>query len=519
MLLKSILASAISLATFSAFAADYFVVVPLPNKTVNTSAIKVLLAQSSLPGATIGIAYSYNLNQNLQVTGDATYTGYGVTWSVVSGHPPSGLSLNASTGTLAGTPSIVAPGTDFVIAATYKGKRGQQVYNLTVSAPVSQAQLVAAVPAKSFTTNSGTQSFSVSWRNAGNGPMTLTANGISAPLSLLSNNCTSILPGNSCSMLIGVDTKNLITSGSALLSTAGATQNDSVPLSWTMLYSTARWGQPALDFGTVDAGTTATKTVALYNDGTGVANFSVTQGAPVYVSVNASACAAVAPGASCDVTLTYSPPAGSTTAMGAAVAVSNATSQTNTLSISGQGMVATYAQGPILLPKSTTVGTTLSATGAYTVSGWYKINTTGQTGNLISLGSYANFQNGTLGQATISVGGANNTLYYNYYYSLSATPGYIWSTLADTGQTVPANTWVHIAAQVDSNRVLRIAVNGTFLAFSRTLTTSEVNGLIGVYFPNDFISKMTGQAVDLRMYQGLPYNGTSFTPPARTAGL
>lgn len=64
----------------------------------------------------------------LQVTGDSSFSGAGVTWAVESGALPAGLTLGAN-GTISGTPT--AAGTSsFTVKATYKTKSGQQTYSI-----------------------------------------------------------------------------------------------------------------------------------------------------------------------------------------------------------------------------------------------------------------------------------------------------------------------------------------------------------------------------------------------------
>lgn len=133
---KSVLASSLMLAALSASAADYYVVTPVKGRTQNTASITVSLSQSSLPSGQVGTAYSYDFKQNLQVIGDASYTDYGVSWTVRAGTLPAGLSLNASTGVLSGTPTAGGP-SSFTIGATYKTKNGDRAYDLVVSQPVT----------------------------------------------------------------------------------------------------------------------------------------------------------------------------------------------------------------------------------------------------------------------------------------------------------------------------------------------------------------------------------------------
>lgn len=92
----------------------------------------------------MGNAYSYDFKQNLQVTGDPAYSGYGLKWAVASGSLPAGLSLNADTGVLSGTPTTQGTAS-FTLAATYKTKSGTQSYQIPVELAVSLS-LTESVP-------------------------------------------------------------------------------------------------------------------------------------------------------------------------------------------------------------------------------------------------------------------------------------------------------------------------------------------------------------------------------------
>jgi uncharacterized lipoprotein NlpE involved in copper resistance len=97
---------------------------------VVTISITVKLAPATPPQGLIGQAYSYDLRQLLSVSGDGTYTGAGVTWSVVSGSLPAGLHLT-SDGRIAGTPTAAGTGS-LVARATYRGFNGDQTYQVVV---------------------------------------------------------------------------------------------------------------------------------------------------------------------------------------------------------------------------------------------------------------------------------------------------------------------------------------------------------------------------------------------------
>ncbi|MBZ5667485.1 MAG: Ig domain-containing protein [Acidobacteriia bacterium] len=74
--------------------------------TINTA---LTITTTSLPGGSVGTAYS----ATLQASGGATP----YTWSLTSGTLPAGLSLNATSGTISGTPTTIAT-SNFTIAVT-----------------------------------------------------------------------------------------------------------------------------------------------------------------------------------------------------------------------------------------------------------------------------------------------------------------------------------------------------------------------------------------------------------------
>jgi hypothetical protein len=118
----------------SSFASNYYVVVPVPAKTTSDGAknISVSLVSYSLPSGQVGQPYAgFDFKTLLSVTGDASYSGYGVHWSIAAGSLPAGLTLN-SDGTLSGIPS--SGGTaSFQVMATYKTKAGQQAFQVFVA--------------------------------------------------------------------------------------------------------------------------------------------------------------------------------------------------------------------------------------------------------------------------------------------------------------------------------------------------------------------------------------------------
>lgn len=132
--LKLIAGLALACSTLSAYATDYYVVVPFKSKTTTEKppVVTVTLGAVGLPAAYQGTAYAYDLKPLLQVKGDASFDLTKVTWSLSAGTLPAGLTLKTD-GTLAGTPTV--PGQQTVtVRANYKGVNGEQSYQLVTIA-------------------------------------------------------------------------------------------------------------------------------------------------------------------------------------------------------------------------------------------------------------------------------------------------------------------------------------------------------------------------------------------------
>ena len=129
---KLIIALALAGLTAQAFASDYYVVVPVPNRVISTSKISVALNPVTLPAGRVGTAYAgFNFRTLLQVYGDPAFSLGAVTWKVTAGTLPAGLTLSAS-GQLEGTPTAAST-SSFQVTASYKTKTGVQSYSVVVS--------------------------------------------------------------------------------------------------------------------------------------------------------------------------------------------------------------------------------------------------------------------------------------------------------------------------------------------------------------------------------------------------
>ena len=129
-----------------AHAADYFVVAPATYRASaaqpdtppdvpepEPEVITVGLVPTTFAKAKVGTAFSYDMSTLLSVTGDAAFDSNQVSWSVIQGTLPLGLTLQAN-GSLAGTPTTEGI-YSFSLAATYKGQSGPQNYSMEVENP------------------------------------------------------------------------------------------------------------------------------------------------------------------------------------------------------------------------------------------------------------------------------------------------------------------------------------------------------------------------------------------------
>lgn len=151
--------------------------------TVNASGQPVVITRNTLPNGTVGAAY----NQTI------TYTGSTATWSVHDGVLPTGLSLDASTGVISGTPSVGSR-TQFVIKATNAfttdGAQNLVGYAVRVDPFVVAPYLIENSIPDCHTTIPYSQTFSAT----GDAPFTWSLSG-SLPTGLSFNASTATLSG------------------------------------------------------------------------------------------------------------------------------------------------------------------------------------------------------------------------------------------------------------------------------------------------------------------------------------
>ena len=105
------------------------------NLSITVSAPPLSVTTTSLAGGSIGNAYA---NQTLQATGGISP----YKWSVTTGSLPAGLSLNASTGVISGTPTGTFVGTvNFTVTATDSETPTAKTANANLSIAISVAPL------------------------------------------------------------------------------------------------------------------------------------------------------------------------------------------------------------------------------------------------------------------------------------------------------------------------------------------------------------------------------------------
>ena len=97
--------------------------------TVTITAAPIVVNPASLPAATVGTAYSQTLSAS---GGTGSYT-----WSVSAGALPAGLTLNAASGVISGTPTTAGASSFTIRATDGSGAFGTRAYNVTTNAAVS----------------------------------------------------------------------------------------------------------------------------------------------------------------------------------------------------------------------------------------------------------------------------------------------------------------------------------------------------------------------------------------------
>jgi hypothetical protein len=180
---------------------------------------KLTISTTSLPGGTVGVAYSAAIT----ATGGTTPYIYSATGL------PSNLSINSSTGAITGTPAQSAVGTSTVaIVVTDAGNPTQQTATANLSITVSQAQTSKLT----ITTTSlaggtvGVAYSSAITATGGTTPYTYSAIGL--PSNLLINSSTGAITGTPAQSAVGTSSVAIEVTDSTQPSAQSATANLSI---------------------------------------------------------------------------------------------------------------------------------------------------------------------------------------------------------------------------------------------------------------------------------------------------
>ncbi len=373
-------------------AQDFYVVVPVPGRTGAALDITLVLNAGALPEGVVGQAYGgFDFASTLQVTGDKSFNGAGVSWSAVG--LPAGLVLSAA-GALSGSPAQAFSG-QVQVTATYRGVSQTQDFPLTVTedtatpveeppqAPTTGGSTTITEGQAVLTVSPVSVDFGTVARYADSTPIPVTiANTGTAPAALLvgsplstqfklTHNCpASLAVDTSCQAQVVAKLSSTSKTSSFLvtLGTKTATVSltaKSVNASVTLTHAPALVNNVQA-FGVVAMGQFATATATLKNVsayyplsmtsaaavGTGLANYLVTHDCP----------ASLAPGGSCTVTTKYAPATAATHGAFARLTM-NVSGGYRDIALSGTGA------GALAVTTLSAQGATLSGGGVLTITG------------------------------------------------------------------------------------------------------------------------------------------------------
>ncbi|HDR9106031.1 choice-of-anchor D domain-containing protein [Paraburkholderia sp. A2RO-4L] len=303
--LKLGLSAALLAASVSAFAASYYVVVPVPNRTPTAGNVMVSLTGYSLPAGQVGTAYvGFDFNSVLQVLGDPGYNPSDVHWSVAGGALPAGLSLN-SNGRLTGAPTSAGTAS-FQVLAAYKTKAGEQSYQLFIAKlPGNGTLSVTALNFGEQPVGSQTAARTVVLTNIGGDTLGVTGVTSTGPFAVSTTCPASLAPNESCASSVTFSPAAMgPASGTVKVSTSNGER--SVDLSGTGLATQLSLSPASADFGNVKTNASATRSFTLTNQGNAAAS-SLTYAMPADVTESDNCGQTLAAGASCTVTLNYAP--------------------------------------------------------------------------------------------------------------------------------------------------------------------------------------------------------------------
>jgi len=111
--------------------------------TVTVSGNPLVLTTTTIPNGTVGVAYSTTFTATGGTAPD--------TWSVSSGTLPGGLSLNSSTGTLSGTPTVSGSFSFGILVTDANGQTASRNFNFSIAVAASGNPTISSVSPTSGT--------------------------------------------------------------------------------------------------------------------------------------------------------------------------------------------------------------------------------------------------------------------------------------------------------------------------------------------------------------------------------
>ena len=458
--------------------------------TVAIAAAPIVVNPASLPSGTVGSAYS----QTVSATGGSG----GFSYSLSAGALAAGLTLNASSGVISGTPTTAGASSFTVRATDGTGAFGTRAYTVTIAAApivVNPASLPAATVGTAYS-----QTVSAT---GGTGSYTFTVSAGALPAGLTLNASSGVISGTP-------------TTAGASSFTIRATDGSGAfgSRAYSVTTSAAVTVNPAtLPNGTVGSGYTQTVTAS---GGSGSYTFGISTGSlPTGLSLNASTGAITGtPSAAATSSFTITATDGSggtgsrayTVTMNAAIVVSPASLSNGTMGVAyAQAVSATGGSGSYTFSVSSgalPAGLTLnSSTGA--------ITGTPSTAATNSFTISATDSNGAAGSrpysvtinAAVTVNPASlpgGTVGAAYNQTISATGGTGTYTFSVTAGALPAGLTLNPTTGMLSGTPSSAATS----AFS--VTATDGNGATGA------------RAYTVTINAGIAVNPVSL--PAATAG-
>jgi SdrD B-like domain/Putative Ig domain/GEVED domain len=455
----------------------------------------ITLSPAALPQGTVGTAYSTTLGAT---GGTAPYA----SWTITSGTLPAGLSLNASTGVISGTPTASAsPATTLTVQATdSNGCQGSKSITLqicpaiTLSPATPATGTVGTAYSQTFTASGGTSAyvFAIASGTLPTGLGLNTSTGVvsGTPTTQISSNVTlRVTDANGCSSTLAVTfaiSCPVITLAPATLPAGlvGTAYSQTVSASGGSSSYTY-----AISSGTLPAGLSL-------NTGSGVISGTPTTSNGAGVSITVSATDSF----NCSGTRTYNlqvcPVISLTPSTLTAATVGTAYSQTITASGGATPYTYTVSSGTLPTWASLTSAGVLSGTPSTTTAATFTVKATDA--------------NGCSGTLSYTLTPACPTITIGQSSLPQGTVGSAYSTtLSASGGTAPYGTWTLTSGTLPAGLTLNAStgvISGTPTASASPATTLTLR-------VNDTYGCQGSKSITLQICPVVTLAPATLTPP------